>query len=478
MTSAHGHKPRACDACGADQVLIKRVHRGLAYCERCYPKFFKPGFCARCGERARLPIDEPQALCRHCLAKAPCVRCGKTDYAVGKITPYGPVCTSCAHHFREPKPCENCGKPSTRLSRVSAINDGLRLCPACARRHHGICQACRRHRKLHVADDGRRLCRKCMDGGDVPCPECGQPMPAGRGNLCEPCYWERTFKKRLKMDQSALKSDAVTQAFAHFGAWLREKTGAMKAALVINKHLPFFMDVDQRWGDMPSRKALEDHFGADGMSRQRRVSRWLVESSRIANDPKARERALALGRIDRIVASVPAGTAASRLLIGYRDRVMQRVAAGRTSLHSARLALVPAAALLRLADSTGHRLPGPEDVARYLVESLGQKAAITGFVNFLRKNTEFGATPAVEKKRDTMSARRRLERDLMAMVREGIADETRLRQWVAKSLAYFHRLPEKVCERSVEKMEIKLDEEGYAVRWKEKVYWVPRLKKE
>jgi hypothetical protein len=73
-----------------------------------------------------------------------------------------------------------------------------------------------------------------------------------------------------------------------------------------------------------------------------------------------------------------------------------------------------------------------------------------------------------------MSDRRRLERDLMAMARDGIADETGSRQRVVKALAYFHRLPERVCARNGGRMEIETDEEGYAVRWKEKVYWVPK----
>lgn len=167
---------QTCDECGKTVARIWRVRKGHKYCGTCYARVFKRRLCPKCGNFARLPKNDPDAICLECQVAKPCARCGKTDYAVGKITSYGPVCGACASHFREPEPCEVCGKPSQRLTRVSRLGHDQRVCPSCARADHGVCEACRHHRLLDQGKDGRMLCKACCEKGEVACPECGQPI--------------------------------------------------------------------------------------------------------------------------------------------------------------------------------------------------------------------------------------------------------------------------------------------------------------
>ena len=110
-----------------------------------------------------------------------CIRCGRKGRPTGLRRQEGPVCNTCVPWFREPEPCPRCGRMSRYLARALRLGIDEPVCPTCQRADHAICSACGRHRKLFETDDGRLLCRPCLDEGIRPCLECGSPMPAGRG---------------------------------------------------------------------------------------------------------------------------------------------------------------------------------------------------------------------------------------------------------------------------------------------------------
>ncbi len=53
----------------------------------------------------------------------------RTNKPIGKLTEYGVVCNSCSVYFRPIEPCERCGTPSQKLTRISRFNDDLRSMP-------------------------------------------------------------------------------------------------------------------------------------------------------------------------------------------------------------------------------------------------------------------------------------------------------------------------------------------------------------
>ena len=237
-------------------------------------------------------------------------------------TPYGPACVACTPYFKAPEPCEACGTRSRWLSRRKELGHGLRLCPRCARAEsHGACEACRRYRVLGPAPDGRTLCKACRERGEIPCPECGRPMPAGSGTRCWACYWRQLAQHRIRISSAGLASPALAKRFTEFGAWLIENTGGHKTALSVHRHLGFFQEIERKWNDVPAYAELLAFFGAAGLRRHLLARRWMEETGLIAVDAAAREADSDRRRIEATRSRLPAGSFARRDPRGVPGRV-------------------------------------------------------------------------------------------------------------------------------------------------------------
>lgn len=465
--------PRQCDECGKFVEKIKRVYRGHRYCSTCYVRVFKPAECPKCGEQAKLPKNVPGAICSSCEKDKPCARCGREPkYAIGKMTPYGPVCNACSVYFREAEPCENCGAYSKRLSRCSRQGHDKRLCPKCIQADFATCIACRKYRLLKPTDDGRMLCKVCLEHGVIPCPECHQPMAAGCGKRCEDCQWLHTFKRRLAIDQAAFSSSIMQMDFGDFGTWLLLRVGSQKSALTIHRYLKFFQDVEDRWGRFPAYSDLLHHFGAEGLRRVSLPMAWLGETKGTHPDVQMREDSSDWRRIREAISSVPAGTQGSRILSEYYEFLLDRLADQRISVLSTRLALRPAVSLLLESDPTGLTLPNQADLDRYLLDAPGQKAEVSGFIRFLREHYQLRLLLRVDLKRVAANRRKKLEDELLAVMREAGEGEEFLRRWLSLALAYFHGL-----NLSIRQMTsvicIDEDDGGISVIYEGKRYWIP-----
>lgn len=448
-----------CDECGRDVAKIDRNYHGTRYCATCYARTFKRRLCPQCGEIARLPKNRPEAVCTHCELAKPCARCGRTSYAIGKITPYGPVCNACAPHFRVQEACEACGKLSRRLTRVGRFGgDDRRLCPQCARADYRTCSACGRHRLLTESADGKRLCHICLEDGETPCPSCDKPMPAGYGKTCEACYWTKTCRKRVKIDQAAFSTAVMRDAFGEFGAWLQDKVEPHKAALTIHRYLAFFLEVEHEWKTVPTYADLVTHFAAEGLRRVRLPMQWLCETQGVEPDPKARENDSERRRIQALTDTFSKGSWAARVLAGYHDQLMARCEAGHTSLRSVRLALRPAVSLLLATEAQEQRLPDQAVLDRYLLNTPGQKAAITGFVSFLQVaySTDLIARTDVKKTRE--ARRRKLEREIIQMMKHPEDGDEFMRRWISAGLEYFHWV--KVSKQAVRSTAVSGNDSG------------------
>lgn len=461
-----------CDECGHDVPTIHRVHHGVRYCATCYARVFKRRACPKCGRLARLLRTDPNAVCRHCEHAGPCARCGKIDYSLGRLTPYGPVCAACAVHFRDPEPCDACGRLSRRLTRVRRLGDDRRLCSRCAQADHGTCAACRRYRNLTVAPDGRHLCAACLKMGDVACPECGLPMPAGRGQLCEACYWIRACRKRVRMDLAAFSIAEMREAFGEFGQWLEATVGAHKAALTIHRYLSFFATIEARWKHVPAYPQLLEQFGAEGLRRVRLPMRWLREVRGVEMDSDAREANSERRRIQALSDALPAGSRAAEVFAKYRKELEGKLDAGRTSLRSVRLALRPAVSLLLAADPGGRHLPDHGALDRYLLATPGQAAAITGFIRFLAWAGEPRLVVQVDRERARRVRHRALEREVIRMMQHPEEGDAFERRWIAIGVEYFHHT--RVSRRELAEATVDRGSDGLWVQVGARTYFLPR----
>lgn len=476
MSEAVGAKRQNCDECGREVDKIHRVHKGVRYCVTCYARCFKRRMCPRCGNFARLLKSDPLAICRRCETKKPCARCGKVDYEMGKITPYGPVCNACAPHFREPKPCEACGSPSPKLSRVRRLGHDLRVCPKCAQADYGTCSACRRYRLLADGPDGKRLCKACLEKGEVPCPSCGRLMPAGHGKRCPRCYWMDLFEKRVRLDCAAFSTPTMASHFEAFGQWLIGQVGEHKAAITIHRYLPFFMEVEREWKAVPGYSALLEHFGAQRLRKVLLPVQWMQESGLAVPDNKAKQDDSERRRIVAALEKLPKGSGGRAILSGYHKVLMENFLAGKTSLRSVRLALSPAASLLIKAAKIGCIPPDQKVLDAYLKEKPGQRAALSGFVRYMRETHNAQVTlPKIDAEKLRRSRRRKLEAELIALVRRGGEKDDLSQQWIEVALAYFHGLPRRIG-RAVHKDQILQDgDDGLIVTLDGGQYWIPAL---
>lgn len=428
-----------CDECGRDMLKAHRIQSGRRFCGTCYQRVFKSRQCPRCGILGRLLKSDPNAICRQCVKDAPCARCGKTEYKIGKITLFGPVCNSCSVYFRPPRlPLQPVKGEAQQLvkSHDQTVFD------------RGTCQDCRRHRSLSVSPEGRKLCSVCLRDGLVPCPCCGNDMPAGRGNACEDCYWKNTYLKRLRLDEEGLSSSQFVQIFHRFGMWLLEQVPAQKAALTIHGYFPFFYEMEKRWGKVPSYAQLLIHFTAEGLRRVRLPMRWLSETLQVVVDAQEREDASDLRRIAEIVASLPVETPAAQVLAAYNSELQTKIAAGRVSIRTARLALRPAASLLATCAKSGFQLPGQDALDSYLLNAPGQKASIFGFVSFMNSQHAANLVVRVDDQKTRSMRRKQLEAEMVKLLEDGQRDDAFEAEWISISLAYFHGLPRRVGKKS------------------------------
>lgn len=268
---------QTCDICGRCVPVLTRRYRGEGYCSTCYARYFTKRPCPKCGKFARLPIDDPSAICRKCEAVMPCIRCGKSEYKIGKLTQYGPVCNACSVYFREPRICPRCGKESRKLSRALKLGITEQVCPQCAGLDRGTCSFCRRHRRLYESSSGNMLCKDCLDRGTIRCPECGRPMPAGRKSRCESCYWQGVLNERVKLDRAGFCSEIMGNHFEAFGRWLGSHSGPHKASLAIHRHYMFFKEIESRWQAIPDYQTLLNGLGALHLRRHQLSMTWMEE---------------------------------------------------------------------------------------------------------------------------------------------------------------------------------------------------------
>ena len=465
---------RACDECRRTNRKITRVHRGERFCDICYARLFKRRICRKCGNFARLPNFDADAVCLKCEVAGPCVRCGRTKDRTGLRTPYGPACSGCARYFKTLEPCGACGTASRWLSHRRDFDNDLRLCPRCARADHGTCGACRRHRPLTRTDDGGKLCRACATQGEIPCPECGRSMPAGCGKRCEDCYWSQVAASRIDLNAAGVASPAMGRRVRGFGMWLIREIGPHRVALKINRHLEFFQAIDKTWGNVPAYDALVRHFGAAGLRRYPLALRWMEAAGLMVVDPAAREADSERRRIEATLNRTRAvSVEAGETLAGYLAALLSRAADGKCTVRSVRQALAPAAKLLETAAAAGKEPPDQRTLEAFLRRSPGQHAALSGFIAHMRRARGADLTLPRRSALQRQRARRaKLRPELMALMRETGAAGAPDKRWITIALQYFHDLSAS-AGKNARGEDMKADGDGISVVVKGRSYWIP-----
>ena len=465
-----------CQGCNKSVSKIKKRYKGKKYCSTCYARIFKKRICPSCGDFARLPRIDEQAVCNECIKKQPCIRCNQYNKPIGKLTEYGVVCNSCSVYFRPIEPCERCGTPSQKLTRISRFNDDLRVCPKCSTRDYETCPMCQKHRLLESDASGQKACKKCRDNPHKSCISCHRLIAAGCADLCDDCYWHKNLWNKFEQNQNAFQSSYLKQQYDNYTNWLEKKVGSHKAALYINKHTHFFLKTEMHWNQsVPTPMQLLAVLRSSGLRKFELVTQWLKEVHDIQIDTDNKIICSERDQMEKLVQSILQPSLAYDVVLEYKNKLEEKIKRGDTSIRSARLALKPAVALMLSMGQESTQLPNLEHIKAYLADYSGQAATLTGFISFLNENYGTSIDYLGLKKSNFLMTKRKqkLENKIIALTQTDLSNNKAITSWVRNGLRYFHQL------LYIDALKIKAEmitetDDGFTVVFKGQSYWLPK----
>lgn len=294
--------------------------------------------------------------------------------------------------------------------------------------------------------------------------------PAGYGTECRNCCSRRVFQKRLQINIEALSHDGFREAYAEYGAWLLARAGPARAALLINRHLESFREMNALWRKLPTYQELLEAKGALWIRRAKLPVQWMIEERAMQIDAALKTELTETRRIEGILASVPSETG-RKLLENYRLHLESKPNRRVNSLRSVRMALRSGANLVLASEAAGYPVPTSHSLRSLLAETPGVAASLSSFVSFLNKF--YGASIEFpEDNRDAIMRRRtRFERDLRMLMGEAVAGKDVLDRWQVAALGYFHGVA-KVHKKEMPLMTFP-DQDGLLVKLRGQDYWIP-----
>ncbi|HAQ47692.1 MAG TPA: hypothetical protein DCR37_01405 [Glaciecola sp.] len=417
----------ACDECEGDKQHISRRYFGKRFCQSCYSRLFIKKPCATCNEVAKLPVFEVEPICQSCVRKEPCVRCQRQGLSVGKLTKKGPVCKACHPYFKPEKTCQQCGKISRFAWNVDVEDKSLTLCMPCANQDHKTCYKCRRYRPVYTIEKDKPICKKCKLEGDVGCRQCGALHPAGYGKICYSCYAMNTFRKRQSIGAQAYENKAVTIKWHQFCDWLLDEVGADRARLKINKFVNLFQSLDTEYGDIPQHEKLLNALGVKALRKYALFKRWAISAGFYSVDEQTEQAFSAQQLINDYLTSFSDDNEATTLLRAYHKKLVSKGSETR----SVRLAMTPAK---RLLDISKGDVPEQKHIDLLMMTSPGQKASVTGFINFINQQLSLDLVIR-DKHVFAKLIENKLAQKMLMLMQE---DKPDIEEWLLTGMAYFH----------------------------------------
>lgn len=459
-----------CDQCGRSISKIHRRYRGELYCTACYYREFEPRPCPQCGNKARLHRKHPEAVCQTCEnSSKPCIRCLKTGFKIGKQTELGPVCHACSVHFRKPKKCAYCGEFSKNLSRDTALGFEEQACTKCRRQKFETCSMCRRHRLTVKTPNGKPICTKCQELGEIDCPVCHELMPAGYGRKCETCSTRQRINNAIDQHCGNFTNPKTAVLYREYYLWLETQATLKTIASKLNHYRSFFIQLDNLPGIKLSYRVLLKHFGANGLRKFLLPVKFFSTKYELTVVATEKNEDSEQRQIKNLLHTNGIDSPSRKILDEFHAFLIDKTKSGTVNIRSVRLALTPAVHLL---GSIGtENLPNQHDLIRYLRKKPGQRAAISGFVGFMKKryNVEW-SLPKKIKKAKTYE-RQEAENKLIKLLRNPKTTENYRQKLLKTKLWYFHGLK---INPTLGKIEIKhTDQHDQYVEFSGNRYWLP-----
>lgn len=146
------------------------------------------------------------------------------------------------------------------------------------------------------------------------------------------------------------------------------------------------------------------------------------------------------------------------------------------SLKSIRLALTPTVALLKDVQLSQGQNLSQVDLDRYLSRVPGQRAAISGFIGFLRKRDklEFAWPPKIENAKAQERLKRGQELQLVMLLTTGGSGVVYAKKLIGTALAYFHGVKKNMIKKANRiRVDVSTDRSGVTVFIDELACWLP-----
>ena len=323
---------------------------------------------------------------------APCLRCGKTEYAIAKTLKNGTVCGSCITYFQVYECCSECGNDTYQTSSRTLLDGTKRLlCAKCYSKHLPVCYGCGYRRKaLAFTLQKKPLCKFCATEVTRKCAKCNQEFPAGQGRVCQTCHYTKTLDKKVAFIAGSLTH--LNEYFVNFSKWLLNRRGLLFTATHIQNYQLYFYQIDELYEElqrMPSYEELLNRFSFATNKKHLLVHLFLNDSKLIIIDKSITDKYANFNLIEKQLAMFEKGTMQYKIIQQYYSYLCSKLSEGNLQLRSIRLALTPAIKFLQYCQNFKDPTPSMHILEGYLWLYAGQRATITEFINFLTKQYSY-----------------------------------------------------------------------------------------
>lgn len=471
---------RECNRCEQPFPKFHRRYFGKVYCSSCYFYMFPRRICTSCNQKKRVYRGTSAQVCQQCLIqKMPCHRCKTSNYTLGKLTEYGPVCKSCAKFYLEVKYCCRCGASSRRLSRYLMFGEVEPICFKCLRAtHFKKCSNCKEKKPPYFSKlDRLNLCKECTSSPLKSCIVCQTDMPSGAfGRKCQKCFAEATLSKRLKVNKAGF-TPLIAKLYEEYTNWLSQRCGPAKASrqILIDRNVFEFLDDWHRKNHtLPNYKHYSRELTVVQNKQNILAKKFMLEKDLLTPDKTQHHDIEEKNYIRRLIARFyNSQSHTTDHIISYYRYLLNKYRKGLTNIRSIRLALTPAVQMVLLSEAL-HKLSLDQELLdQYLWFHLGQKNAITGFINYLRNHKQLDLRVKPSEYfvfHRTQESKRRLRLQMIDYLNQ---DGIFTIRYIKLAMAYFHgiQLPGELyrielynhCKQNTEMLTIKLAKKLYVL---------------
>jgi len=209
--------------------------------------------------------------------------------------------------------------------------------------------------------------------------------------VCQDCHAKKSLVHKADFIAASL-SIYLSKIFIEFSRWLAERRGFVFTSIHLQHYHAYFFELDDiclKFNRLPSYEELVAEVTVAKTRSNLVVTIFLDEKKLIVIDKKIKEEYANLDMIDRYLVTFDKGTYRAKLLNSYYQHLDLKLKSKQTTIRSIRLSLTPAVKFLQYCSHFNTQKPNLDILKSYLWYYPGQRASITGFINFLTKEYGF-----------------------------------------------------------------------------------------